>query len=189
MFDILIKTKRILALCLVLILIWGCGYHFRADGNPEGIAISSLAIPLMTSTSSALGFESDFTEVIRDAFIRHGNVPLVPVDQASMVLIGRIRQIRTDPVTYDLTEYPNVTKDTTEYYVTTDSRRLWVKLDVTLIDRKTGKVIWQEQSMIDRARFLVTKDPLTNRYNQKKALQEIAGRLVDRIYLRTMERF
>jgi len=176
-----------LASCFFLLVLHGCGYHFRADGNPVGIEMGSLAIPLMESTSSDLGFENDFTRIIRDEFIRYTKVPLVSSDKADMVLIGKITEIKTDPLTYDTTK-TNVQGENT-YYSVTDSRRLRIRLDVKMQERDTGRIIWAEAGMEEKARYDVTEDPLTNRYNQRQALKEIAGRLVDRIYLKTMERF
>ena len=170
-----------------LSLLCGCGYRFQADGKPEGVDIPSLAIPLMESSSSTLGFESDFTRVIREAFISHADVPLVPREEAAMVLIGKISEIRSEPLTYDITEM-NVQGEKT-YYEVTDSRRLMVRLDAKLVESGTGKIIWKEDGMEEKARYLVTSDPLTDRYNKKMAIEEIARRLVDRLYLKTMERF
>ena len=165
----------------------GCGYHFQADGEPVGVDIPSLAIPLMESTSSALGFEADFTKVIRDQFISHSNVPLVPRNEAEIVLIGKIREIRTYSPTYDMTQ-TNVRGEDT-YYAVTNSRRLSIVLDARLLEKATGKTIWKEDGMEEQARYVVTDDPLTNRYNEKMAVEKIARRLVDRLYLKTMERF
>ncbi|SPD76202.1 conserved exported hypothetical protein [uncultured Desulfobacterium sp.] len=165
----------------------GCGYHLHAAGETVGVEIKSLAIPMMTSTSSVLGFEGDFTEVIREEFISHSDVPLVPRDEAQMVLLGNIRQIETAPLTYGINETQVDNRDT--YYEVTDSRRLRIRLDAKLIDRGTGRVMWEERGMEEKARFYVTTDPLTNRYNEKKAIKDIAKRLADRIYLRTVERF
>lgn len=182
------KTRLIiLALCSSLAMLPGCGYHFRADGAPVGINIRSLAIPLLESTSSDLGFESDFTKVIRDEFISHANIPLVSRDKAEMVLIGKVYEIKAEPLTYDISK--STIQNETTYYEVTDSRRLRIRLDAKLMERATGRIIWAEEGMEEKARYLVSEDPLANRYNRKKALQEIAGRLADRIYLRTMERF
>jgi hypothetical protein len=169
----------------------GCGYHFSADGEPTGIKISSMAIPLMASPSSSLGFESDFTEVIRDEFISHSKVPLVSQEKAEVILFGKVTEIWTDPLSYDITQtrVPNVPSGTLTNYEVTDSRRLRVKLDVKLVERATSKVIWEEKDMEDRDKYYVSSDPMTNRYNQRNAVRRVARRLVDRIYLNVMERF
>jgi hypothetical protein len=138
----------------------GCGYNFRATGEPIGIKYDGLAIPLMTSTSSTVGFEADFTKIIRQEFITHARVS-------------------TEPLSYH----------TQNTYQITRSRRLRVKLDVSLIDTVTEKVIWHEGAMVEEASFIVGEDPLQNRYNEQQALESIARAMAKRIYSKTMERF
>jgi len=165
----------------------GCGYRLRATGEPMGIKIESLAIPLMTSTSSNKGFEADFTKMIREEFISHAKIPLRPREEAQAVLIGKIYDTRFQPLTYDL-QQQTVAGEVTTHEVTS-SRRMKISLDVQLTDRATGKVIWREKSMKEEASFIVGPDPLANRYYQQQALQKISRRLAKRIYLKTMERF
>ena len=70
--------KQYALLLLLTLLLAGCGYSLRADGEPVGIQLESLAIPLFSSTSSEIGFEADFTKVIRQEFISHARVPWFP---------------------------------------------------------------------------------------------------------------
>lgn len=174
-------------LLLLILLLTGCGYSFRADGEPVGIELESLAIPLFSSTSSEIGFEADFTRVIRQEFISHGRVALVPEEKAQMVLIGKIQDIHTDPLTYRTQDF--TVGGYTSTYEVTKSRKLRVKLDVQLVDRRQGKIIWREAAMEEQASYSVSGDPLETRYTERQALEKIAGRLAKRIYLRTMERF
>jgi hypothetical protein len=178
--------------CLAMLVLFlgsatGCGYQVRPLGEPIGISIESLAIPLFESASSEIGFEADFTKVVRDEFISHARVPLVPEEKAEKVILGRIYDIRTDPVTYTSRSVP-VSGQLRSYEVTR-SRRLSLKLDAQLFDRREGKVVWRDQAMAGSASFAVDSDPLVTRYNQKVALENIAGRLAKKIYLKTMERF
>ena len=171
----------------LLTMCTGCGYHFRAAGEPIGVEIKSLAIPLMASTSSIKGFESDFTKIIREEFISHAKVPIVPKEDAQALLIGRIQKVSTQPLTYNIQEY-NVDGHTTTHE-TTSRRRLKIKLDISLTDRATGKTIWHDESMQAESSYNVGTDPLTDRYNQQLALKNIARLLAIRIYSKTMERF
>jgi len=172
---------------LLSLLLTGCGYHFRADGEPVGIQLESLAIPLFTSTSSEIGFEADFTKVIRQEFISHGRVPLVPEEKAQAVLIGKIQDIRADPLAYRSQDFTVGGYSST--YEVTKSRKLRVRLEVQLVDRRQGKVIWREPAMEEQVSYFVSADPLEMRYSERQALERIADRLAKRIYLRTMERF
>lgn len=165
----------------------GCGYHFRATGEPLGMRYESLAIPLIGSTSSEMGVEADFTEIIREEFISHGKVPIVASESAQTVLIGKLYDFQAEPLSYlfqQQTVYGHVVT-----HEVTHGRRLKVKLDIRLTDRATGKVIWHEKAMEEKAAYLVERDPLVTINNQRQALREIARRLSKRIYLKTMERF
>ena len=177
----------VVIICLFGWLVTGCGYHLKTAGEPVGIKIQSLAIPLMTSTSSNIGFEPDFTRIIREEFISHAKVPLLSRESAQTVLTGRIYDIKTEPLSYDYSQ--QTIKGHSTIYGVTNRRRLKIKLDVKLTDRTNGKIVWRARAMKEKADFTVGLDPLATRYNQQQALEEIARRLAKRIYLRTMERF
>lgn len=172
---------------VTLLSVSGCGYEFRAGGEPVGIEISSIAIPMVESTSSEKGFEADFTSVLRNEFISHARVPLKNTDQASMILKVEIFKVATQPLTYDSTR--TAVSGRTLTHETTSSRRLILHLNASLIDRSSGKTVWNDSSMTEEAMFAVTADPLVNRKNQKEALVKIARNLSERIFNRTMERF
>jgi len=171
----------------VLIQAAGCGYQIRADGRPVGIRVESLAIPLVTSTSSNIAFESDFTRMLREEFISHARVPIRSREEAHMILVGHVRDIETDSLTFDLDQRQVHGEEVT--YAQTDSRRLTVVLEAKLIDRSTGETVWQDDELRDEARFEVSVDPLTTRYSQRQALRKIAARLAKRVYMKSMERF
>ena len=176
-----------LLLVPALISLSGCGYQFRAGGEPVGIDIKSIAIPMIESSSSEKGFEADFTTVLRNEFISHARVPLKNKDQADMALNVEIYEVSTQPLTYDSTRTSVSGRVAT--HETTSSRRLVLRLNASLIDCSSGKTVWNDSSMTEEARFAVTADPLVNRKNQKDALLKIARLLSQRIYNRTMERF
>jgi hypothetical protein len=146
-----------------------------------------LAIPLVESTSSNLSFEADFTTIIRNEFISRGRVPLVPLERAQMSLRGNIYEIRTDPLSFDTREVE--VNGAIVTYSTTNSRRLTVKLEMKMVDQKSGKVIWHDKAMVEKSTFAVGAEPLVNRKNEERALEAISRNLAVRIYNRTMDRF
>ncbi len=176
-----------MAILLTGFLITGCGYSIRTSGDPMGIKMESMAIPMIESTSSDLGFEADFTRVIREEFIRNSKVPLVSEEEAQTVLSGRIYDIRTEPLNYNLSEYP-INGGVTPY-TETRTRMLRVKVDMRFEDRGTGEVLWRNENMEEKTSYVVDRDPLITRFNRKNALETIAERLAKRIFLQTMERF
>jgi len=184
--------QRFLAFFLVLItlifvvLIPGCGYQFRASGEPLGIKLQSLAIPLIQSSSSELEFEAIFTKVFRDTFISQTDVPLLPEAKADAVLAGRIYEIRVEPIAF------NQTQQTVEGQVTTFSvtsrRQVIISLDAKFTIKATGNVLWHEK-MMERASYSVGADPLVNRFNEQQAYEAIARLLASRLFLKSTERF
>jgi hypothetical protein len=185
-FPFVLSSMRC-ALCAMLFLLFGCGYHFRPTGEPVGISLDSLAVPLMTSTSSEPGFEATFTGIVRDQFISHARVPLLPAEEARFILAGHIHNVWADPQSYSFLE--QTIQGNREFYEETNRRRLRIRLDVSLVERATGKVIWKEDGMETRASYEVGPDPLVNQRNKTLALERVARRLAQQIYLRTMERF
>lgn len=186
------RSKNIYGLLILVTAVgaWlaaGCGYHFKAGGEVVGLKIESLAIPLMASPSSEPGFEADFTAMIREEFIRHVKIPLVSAEEAHMVLNGRIISIGTEPLTYDQQQQTVARHAVT--FLTTRSRRMNLKMEVSLLDKSSGELIWEDKSLEAYADFQVTTDPLLTRYNQQNALQRIAQQLARRIYQQTVERF
>jgi hypothetical protein len=167
---------------LVLLLVCpgaGCGYHVMAGGEPVGVTIQNLAIPLFTSTSSEMGFEALFTEVIREEFISHSKVPLVPEDRASMVLTGRIYDISTNPIGFN----------STTGFTVTSTRRISVRLDVQMIDKARGKIIWHDKALEETTSYSLGSDPLAAQLDEQQALERLARRVAKKIYQRSVERF
>jgi hypothetical protein len=189
--DMMGILKHIILLLLIsiahLTTCAGCGYHFSAHGKPVGITMTNIAIPLVTSSSSEKGFEADFTRIIREEFLSHSVVPIVETEQADMVLTGNISEIETRPLSFDSQQYMVGGRSVT--HETTNSRRLKIRLDISLVERATGKTIWHDDSIVEDAQFSVESDPLITQYNQRQALIQISRLLAKRIYLKTMERF
>jgi hypothetical protein len=177
----------VLAMLALIAACTSCGYNFRATGEPLGVSFTSLAIPLFESTSADRGFEAEFTEIVRNEFISRSKIPLVSKDQAGAILYGRIYQINTQPLTYDSVR--QTVNGNTVNYETVGSRKLIVRLSLTMKDSATGKIIWHEDSMEETADFKASDDPIQNRYNMDQAVRSIASLMAKRIYQNAMERF
>ena len=146
-YPILILIIAVSVICV------SCGYHFRANGEAIGIEIDSIAIPMMTSTSSAIGFESDFTGIIRQEFISRSKMRILPKEKAQFVLTGHVYEISTEPLSFN--QEPISVGGATEFHETTNSRRMKIKLDVRLVERETGEIIWYDRSMEEKAGYNV----------------------------------
>ena len=165
----------------------GCGYQFRASGEPLGIKLESLAIPMIQSASSELEFEAIFTRVFRNTFISQTDIPLLPEAKADAVLSGRIHEIREEPIAFNQTQ--NVVDGRVTTYSVTTRRQVIIKMDAKFTIKATGKVLWHEPAMVERASYTVSADPLVNQYNQQRAYEAIAALLASRLFLKSTERF
>ncbi len=170
-----------------VLLLAGCGYHLRQSGKPVGLEIRSLAIPLVKSPASTLGFEGEFTKIIREEFISHSSLELVSRDKADAILLASISRINTRAIAYDITR--NTIQDRTINYEVTNKRRMWLRVDARLIDRKSGGLVWQEKGIRGQVDFAVSEDPLKTRYNRQLAIRSIARDVARRLFAKTMERF
>ncbi|RLB12457.1 MAG: hypothetical protein DRG39_01910 [Deltaproteobacteria bacterium] len=173
--------KDLFVISLAL-LFFGCGYQLQSTKKPLNLNISSISIPMIKSPSSSLGFEARLTKMIRQRFIDHSCLKIVPEDQADAVLVAEIIEVKREPISYTVRQGS---------YELTNSRWLKVKMAARLIDRRTGDVVWKA-ILRERAAYNVAAqapDPLLTRYNEQRAFENIGRQLAERVYLRTMERF
>jgi hypothetical protein len=153
-----------------------------------GTEISSLAIPMIESTSSNRNFEASFTKILREEFISFGGVSLVSRGKADAVLVGHVTRLTSEPLTFALNQR-NVDGNEITYGIT-DARRLTIRLDIKMVERDSGNVIWHEAAMEERTSFEVAiDDPIATAYYQDQAVRRISEKLAKRIFLKTMERF
>ncbi len=169
------------------LLITGCGYHFNLSGSSLRGGVTSLAIPTISSRATIEGLEADFTNIIRKEFLSHSTIPLVPVKEASAILVGEIEKIETSPLSYDV-QKSSVRGETVSYELT-NLRRIKVKLTMKMVNEDTGHIIWEEKGMEEKASYSVSNDPLETNFREKAALREIAQRLAKRVYLKTVDTF
>jgi hypothetical protein len=174
-------------LFLLSITFAGCGYRVRDYGRPVGLQIESMSIPMVETTSSLLGLESEFTQILRREFASNSRIPIVSREKSQTVLLGSVYDISFEPLSYESRQF--AVGDDTATYSVTNSRWLRLKMNAKLVDRTTGQVIWERRGMEERVRFNVGSDPLENRFEERKAVERIAQRLAARIYAQTMERF
>ena len=184
-----IKSRYLLLVTIIALIAgsYACGYQLRSKGESVGINLKSIAIPLIGSNSSDMGFEADFTRIIRQEFISHAKMPVVAKAEADAVLTGEITEIDVTPLTYNMQSFASKGND--HNYEATSSRRLKIRLSFSLIKNESGKLIWHDSRMEEEASYKVSADPLANRYNKQQALMKIATLLSKRIYMKTMERF
>ncbi len=166
---------------------WGCGYRPAGSAVPDDVHIAGLAFSVVESSSSSLGFESEFTRNIRQEFISFSRVPLMSEAEAPYVLECRVTHIGTRPLRFSPTRTTVQGRDYA--YWRTSSRELSIAVDARLVESATGKVVWQDYSIVETAIWNIGADPLKDREAQRQAIRRAAGRIASQLYSRTMARF
>jgi hypothetical protein len=90
--------------------------------------------PFVNSTSQ-YGLEEKLTLRVIDEFVRDGRLTLVNNEaEADGILVGEISRYILQPLTYDAN-------------MVTEQYKLWVLLNVSLIDRGNNVTLWSEPNM------------------------------------------
>jgi len=95
-------SSLIIFTCFVTFVNPGCGvYSF----NPKGkSSIKTIAIEPFENKTSEFGFTDRLTEIVTDAFIKDGNLKVVPSANADAVLIGTLLSYSRAPLRFDLND-------------------------------------------------------------------------------------
>ncbi|MFO8088418.1 MAG: LPS assembly lipoprotein LptE [Desulfatiglandaceae bacterium] len=178
--------------CLMLLSSFstGCGYSISSPAGPAGPAvsgISGLAVSLVESPSSNLGFEAEFTRMLRKEFISYSGLPLMSERDAPYVLECRVQKISTRSRRYKSTR--TVVQGEEQVYWRTSGRRMSVDIDARLVEQATGNVIWHDDSIVETADWDLGADSLSDRDAQRAAVRRLAERVAAKLYSRTVDRF
>ena len=165
--------------CWLLVTATGCGYTTRSAVSSKYrtiyIAPFLNKVDITQEAHSANKYriyrpflESDITKAVIDKFSSDGNLRLVQEEGADLVLKGALTEFRRDPLRYDKDD------NVLEY-------RLNLIVELSLIDRQEGKVIWAEKDFVGDTTYF-TSGNLTKTEDQaiNDALRDLARRIVER---------
>ncbi len=139
----------------------GCGYRptGRQGALPENF--TRIAVPLMENLSMEAGLEDIFTGELRRQFQVDPRVDVVPLDEAEVVLKGRIREVDLINLSYDS-------------FGRVSAQRVRVRCEFELLHRESGRTLWRSGAIEAEEEFPVTVDYLLNEGYIEKALAEVA---------------
>jgi len=162
-------------LVALMLLLFGCGYHFSGEGPGPRPGLRSIAIPVFENSTSQAGLESRFATELRKDFILRSRLQVVPVDQAEGIMRGRITRIYTSQVGHRSSEQ-------------TIETRIYLTVDVRFEDTRTGEILWQDPAYTYfTVYFHDREDPIVTFENRRRALeflvQEMAIRIHDRFLI------
>ncbi len=170
------KCKTALFIVVVFCLTYSCGYHLAGVKNGKSDRIQAVAVSLFSNETSEPNIEFMFTKALRDEFLKRGRIKLTSEEKADAIFRGRVIRIYTTDVAHTGVEQ-------------TSETRIFVTVDVKCEDKKSGRIIWQDNQLTfyeEYERGLEASEG----YNKRViALKYLAQQVAERIYDRFTNRF
>ncbi|MCX5709457.1 MAG: LptE family protein [Candidatus Omnitrophica bacterium] len=112
--------------------------------------------------------ESDVTKKVINKYLFDGNLKPVKESKADLILKGEVTDFRKDPLRYDQSD------NVAEY-------RINIAVNITLWDRATDTIVWQESGFTGDYSFFTSGSQATSEDAAvTKALDDLARRIVER---------
>ena len=152
----------------------GCASNYTPAPQLLPQNIKKIAIETFKNSTVYYGMEEKLTFAITNEFIRDGRLAVVNSNEADGILRGEITRYILEPLAYD------------ENHVVKEYK-LWILVDITLIDRLKNEVLWKEKNLEGNYRFFVYGIP--GGITEEEAREIIWEKLVRAILKRTIEGF
>jgi len=170
-----------------LVFAVGCGYRFSGEGEGPRKGLRKIAIPVFDNATSEPDLGSLFAGALRRQFMQKGNLQVTSVEDAEVIFHGRVTNIYTSAVAHQDTARSLQSQLTIE-------ARLYVTLEIRVVDPKTGSVIWSDPNftywkVFRQVSDTVHADPMVGYDNRREALQFLADEMSIRIHDRFLSDF
>lgn len=174
------KVYSIITLGVSLLILTGCGYtstsllppdlkSIHVDNFVNKINPAQEVTDKRMSYSYWPGLETQLTRGVIDGFIFDRHLDVKSAQKADLTLEGELTDFRQFPLTYD--EGDNVTE-----------LRVQITVDLVLINNKTGKKMWTENSFTGWSSYDVSGDDAkTEAEGVRAAVKDISQRIVERV--------
>jgi outer membrane lipopolysaccharide assembly protein LptE/RlpB len=157
---------------LVLTSLWACGYHFvGADSEGVDPSIRRVYVQTFGNETNEPNVENTFRGAFIDRIIQGGRFQVVDKpEQADAVLKGKIKNLVRIPLSYTV---GNLAAE----------ERWHVSVDISFVERETGKVIWRNSEFNLSGDYRVDSSNLSvTEQNRKNALVKLASDTAERAY-------
>ena len=170
------KFRNVCLICLCLFWLSACGYRFAGSWSfPEGV--DTIYVEVMENRTSKIGAERIVTNQLIFEFSRRRESSLVSKwEEADAILKGSINSIRTQTIARIDTEVAN-------------EREVIMTVDLRLIQKDGGTVIWAASGLSDREAFDVDSVKIETDRNEELAIRRLSARMSERIFNRLTDDF
>ncbi len=169
-------ATKIALLLLCSLLLTSCGYRFAGSGAFPG-GVNQIFIEVLENRTSKIGVERIVTNQLVFEFTRQRESSLVSnLKDADAVLKGTIKSIRTQTISRVDTELAS-------------EREVVMKVDLKLVKRDGGEIIWAANGLSDREAYDVNDVKIETDRNEALALTRLSARISERIFNRLTDSF
>ena len=166
-----LKAKDFCLISLCLFCLTACGYRFAGSGSFPG-DVEYVFIEVIENRTSKIGVERIVTNQLIFEFSRQRENSLVSKpDEADAVIKGSINSVRTQTISRLGTEVAN-------------EREVVMTVDLRLIKKDGGAIIWAANGLSDREAYNVDSDKIQTDRNEEAAIRRLSERLSERIFNR-----
>ena len=163
-----ISFSQLTCIVVLFAIISGCGYTTKSLISRK---INSIYIPIFGNNTFRRGLEFDLTTAVKDEIMSKTKLRIAQKDNADTILSGIIVTVTEGLLS------SNVQDNIVESRVT-------ISVDITLVDRRTGRTLIEKTSLSNSAEFIVSRGE-----NIKTATQESLAGLAEKIIYQLEEKW
>ncbi len=168
--------KTVVVVFAAAALISNCGYRLAKYENPLLEGINSIAVPYFQNKTFEAEAVPIFTNAFVSEFVKGKRLTISNTDEADIVLYGRVKELRKDIIARDWDDKAN-------------AYRIYAAMDITLEERKTGKVLYKRNNLFHTEEYPVRSDIAFSEAAKRDAFQKIASDLAQRVHDSIMQGF
>ncbi|WP_321474367.1 LptE family protein [uncultured Paludibaculum sp.] len=169
---------RFAALVLAAFSLVGCGYHVGGHGDMLPSTLRTIAIPAFGNNTTRYKLTEQLPGAIGREFISRTRYQVVTnLDTADAVLSGAVVNFYTAPTIFD------------QKTGRAAGIQVSVFMNISLKERKTGKVLYSRENMEVRQRYEVATDQLQYFDESTVALQRLSQEVARQVVSSVLEAF
>lgn len=156
----------------------GCGYHVGGHGEMLPATLQSIAIPAFGNTTTRYKLTEQLPGAIGREFLSRTRYRVIPnVEQADAVLTGAVVNFYSAPTIFD------------QKTGRAAGIQVSVIMNISLTDRKSGKVLYKRDNMEFRQRYEVATDQVQYFDESTVALQRLSQEVARQVVSSVLEAF
>lgn len=166
------------AMPLACVLFTGCGYHVAGKADTLPTELSTIAIPAFENLTTRYRLTQWMPEALGMEFLRRSRYRVVAEpEEADAVLRGAVLSQQISPLIFD----PGSGR--------ASMVQLFVRMQIRMEDRRTGRLLFQNENMEYRARYEIAVDQRAYFDESDAALERLSQEVARSVVSRILEGF